>query len=147
MTDWVDCSRQYPSTQRDRCPWAISTRDHQASSVTEPAGPKSKPDLLLHVVADENERAVHAEGGLAEVVLQAEPAEVVAGAHRVGQREEGMLGQVAVVEHHALADAQLPGLLFHDRAVDPRMTEGVMWVSSSRWKSQVVSEMGEASRA
>jgi hypothetical protein len=84
-----------------------------------------EPHVLLDVVAHQDERAVHAEGALAEVVLEAEPAQVVAGAHRVGQGEEGVLGQVAVVEHHPLADAQLAGGSSSMMALRmPRTTEG-----------------------
>ena len=84
-----------------------------------PGRAEVEPDLLLDVVADQDERPVHAEGALAELVLQAEPAQIVAGADRVGQGEKGVLGQVAVVEHDALADAQLArALLLGDRTVD-----------------------------
>lgn len=47
---------------------------------------------------------MQAEEGESDQVLKGEPSEVVAGADRIGERQERMLAQIAVVHDHPLAD-------------------------------------------
>ena len=62
---------------------------------------------------------MHAKGALPEDVLQAEPPEIVSGADRVGQGEEGVLVEVPVVQNDSLADPQFARTLLLDhRTVD-----------------------------